>query len=92
MVNPIPADKTPAQLAADQVDVAIIDIAAHLEALLRNVRELQRNALRLRGVAVRGDDDAHPADLIRTRLASMLEECASLRELLNSAIVDARAI
>jgi hypothetical protein len=88
----MPTDKTASQLAADKVDVAILDITAHLEAFMRDVRELQRNALRLRGVAVAGGDAAPPADLVRARLLHMLEACGALRELLNSTIADAKTL
>jgi hypothetical protein len=86
------AEKTPSQLAADMVDVAVLEIAAHVEVLIGGIRDLQSNALRLRGVVVANSASGDPADLVRARLLRMLEECSSLRAALNSATVNARSL
>ena len=52
----------------------------------------KRSALRLRGVTVGANGPDDPADLVRARLDQMLEECDTLRELLNSAIVEVRSL
>lgn len=85
------ADTSPSQRAADLVDVHILDIAAHVEAVLRDIRELQHDVLRVRGV-VAADGGRDPADAARARLDRMLEDCARLREAVTAAIVSARTL
>ena len=85
------ADNSPSKAAADLVDVHILDIAAHLEAVLRRVRELQRDLLRVRGVPLDGGD-MPPADSARGRLNEMLQDCAGLRGAVDAAIVSAQAL
>jgi len=75
----------PGQSAADVLDVHILDIAAQLEALLRAVREIQRNVLRLRGALAASGPDADPVTEIQERLASMLRDCDAMRDVLESA-------
>jgi hypothetical protein len=83
--------KSTSELKADLVDVHILDLAAHLEAMLHGIRDLQRGALRLRGVNV-GPDRGEPSDLIRARLARMLEECTALHAAVSAAAVEARTL
>ena len=83
--------KPRSQTAADLVDVHILDIAAHVEGVLRRVRELQRDLLRVRGVPLNGGE-MPPADSARGRLDQMLQDCAGLRGAIDAAIMSARAL
>ena len=82
--------KSAEEMKADLVDVHILDLAAHLEAMLHGIRDLQRCALRLRGVNV-GVERGDPADLIRARLERMLEECRGLRAAVSAAAIETSA-
>ena len=77
----MPANKPPAQLSADLVDVHILEMLVHIEALLRSARVIQRYVLVVRGVdgLPHGEDDGDPAERVRQRLARMLEECDAAR-------------
>jgi predicted RNA-binding Zn ribbon-like protein len=69
---------------ADALDVHVLDIAAHLEAILRGIRELQKHLLQIRG-AVPGSSGEDPRTKARERLARMLHECEGLREAVETA-------
>jgi hypothetical protein len=71
----------------DAIDVHLLDITAHIEGLLRGVREVQRGILAVRQHARRPGDESRttaPA-AIAARLAFMLDDCDSLK----GAIADA---
>lgn len=76
--------------AANILDVHIVDFAAQLEALLRSVREIQRNILVLRGVLPR--TASSPDAEIETRLRLMREECKALMDAINAATADAASL
>jgi hypothetical protein len=71
--------KGPVERNADLIDVHILDMAAQIEALLRSVREVQENVLRVRG-ALPPIARQHPAVAVQSRLAGMLRECDALRD------------
>jgi hypothetical protein len=73
---------------ADLIDVHILDMAAQIEALLRSVREIQENVLRMRGALppLRGHD---PAEAVQHRVAGMLRECDALRDAVQAATTTA---
>ena len=79
--------KGASELKADALDVHILDLLAEIEALLRNVREIQRAALRLRGVPVvlsSGDRSDALTD-IQKRVNEMRSQCRSLESALEEA-------
>ena len=67
---------------ADLLDVHILDITAQIEALLRGVRELQRDLLKVRGAVVTPrspDGRLAAARDAQARLAAMLQVCDVLK-------------
>jgi hypothetical protein len=68
---------------ADVIDVHILDLAAHVEALLRSIREIQRGVLRVRG-AVPPTAGVEPAREVQDRFANMLRQCDALRDAIES--------
>jgi hypothetical protein len=88
-------DHPEAEKIADLVDVQILDITAHIEALLRGVREVQHAILNVRGA---GREPVPPggriaaAELAATRLAAMQRDCDSLKEVIGAAIAGAAAL
>jgi hypothetical protein len=72
------SSKSPDDRDADVLDVHILDMAAHVEALLRSIREVQRSVLKLRG-AVRANG-VHPGVEIQHRLTRMEGECGALAD------------
>ena len=65
--------------SADLLDVHLLDITAQIEALLRGVREVQENVLRVRG-ALPPVTGHQPAEVVQNRLARMLRDCDALRD------------
>jgi hypothetical protein len=85
-----------AKLNVDLVDVHILDITAHLEALLRAVSEVQRDVLRVRGgatagVASRAARMAAANDAL-ARLTRMLNDCEGLKDAVSAAAEHASAL
>ena len=80
--------KTPTERRADVLDVHVLDVLAQVEVLLRNVREIQRHALQLRGVNVRGLQLTGPQAQaeIEKRLLEMQGDCDGLRSALADAV------
>jgi hypothetical protein len=75
------ADSDP-EVNADLVDVHILDMTAQIEALLRGVREMQRDILTLRGrIPQLGSrpERLAAASAVRRRLTGMLAECDELK-------------
>ena len=68
-------------------DVQVLDSLAEIEALLRHARELQRNALRVRGVlspsGARAGARQDAAAAMPRLVSEMLHNCATLVELLH---------
>lgn len=75
----------------DLIDVHLLDIAAQIEALLRSVREIQHDVLRLRGVAP-PIPETTPADHIQSRLEGMLSECRALQDAVEHAAMTAATL
>jgi hypothetical protein len=77
--------KSDAELKVDVLDVHILDVLAQVESVLRHLREVQRCALRVRGVIPPATpDDAHAAMLdAQKRVAMMLTGSDSLRDALH---------
>ena len=77
--------RTPAYYKQSELlDVELLDAFAQIEALLRGGREVQRDALRVRGLP---DPVSHPqrlaaAQSIQQHLADMTEQCRSLGDVL----------
>ena len=82
-----PHRKSPEDARADVLDVHVLDLLAQVELLLRNVREIQRHALRLRGVDVPGPE-MNPRQAIagiEQRIREMEGDCDGLRSALAAA-------
>ena len=75
----------------DIIDVHLLDIAAQIEALLRSVREIQHDVMRLRGVAPL-NPATDPGDHLQSRLQAMLHECRALQDAVEDAAVTAAAL
>jgi hypothetical protein len=73
--------KTPSQRAADLLDVHLLDIVVHVEALLRGIRHVQGAIVTARtGFTLTGEGDRqHAADEAQRRLERMLQDCETLR-------------
>ena len=86
--------KTPAELSADLVDVHILEMLTHIEALLRSARVIQRHVLVVRGVrALKNEtDDGDPADHVRQRLVRMLEECEATQRAIQGTMIPAETL
>jgi len=85
--------KSPAEQLTDLLDVHVLDVVAEIEALLRGIREVQREVLRLRGVSLPGSGDGDtPVATIQGRLGVMLEECDTLRDAVEQATDTAREL
>src|SRR5829696_5774802 len=79
---------------AEILDVQLLDVFAQIEALMRSGREIQREALRLRGVPSRvGADERQDAGhVIRERLARMTGETRALGDVIKELNRTARAL
>jgi hypothetical protein len=90
-----PGHHSEAEKIADLVDVQILDITAHIEALLRGVREVQHAILNVRGAGrdpvPRGGRVAAAEDAAK-RLAGMQRDCESLKEVIGAATAGAAAL
>jgi hypothetical protein len=75
------SDKTPPQRAADMLDVHLLDIVVHVEALLRGIRRVQGAILTARtGFTMNGPGNRQQAaDEAYRRLDRMLHDCETLR-------------
>ena len=69
---------------SELLDVELLDAFAQVEALLRGGREVQRDALRVRGLPdpVTYAQRLAAARSIRDRLTDMMEQCRSLGDVL----------
>ena len=78
------AEKDPVDRQAEILDVQLLDVLASVEAVLRHGREIQREALRARGVPspVTPLQRLTAANSIRTRVDQMQADCATLCEVL----------
>jgi hypothetical protein len=90
-----PRHHSDAEKIADLVDVQILDITAHIEALLRGVREVQHDVLKVRGAGA----DPLPrrrriaaAEDAATRLTGMQRDCDSLKDVIGAATAAAAAL
>ena len=73
-------DKLGARRQAEIVEVQLLDVLAQVEAVLRHGRELQREALRVRGVPSPADATSRRAASasIRDRVEQMHGDCMTL--------------
>ena len=69
---------------AEVLDVQLLDVFAQIERLLRLGREIQREALRLRGVPtpVKSADRQQSVRTIQQHLAELTSECGELSEVI----------
>ena len=69
---------------SEVLDVELLDVLAQIEALLRHGREIQREALRVRGVphSVTTAQRQAAAAEIQRRISEMRKECRALGEVL----------
>lgn len=74
------AEKNPIDRHAEFLDVQLLDVLASVEAVLRDGREIQREALRVRGVPspVTHRERLTAAGAIRDRIDRMQSECTTL--------------
>jgi hypothetical protein len=82
-------DRSDAEINADMVDVHILDITAHIEALLRGVREIQRDILTTRGRVLQAQsrsDRLTAAASVSRRLNGMLTNCDALKGAIGEAV------
>ena len=72
--------KSPADHQAEFLDVQLLDVLAQVEAVLRHGREIQREALRVRGVpqAVNAEQRRSAATALRRRVDQMDKDCGTL--------------
>src|SRR5688500_1735126 len=77
-------DRTAADRQSELLDVQLLDVFAQIEALLRLGREVQREALRVRGVPVPVSDlhRKEAGQRIRAHIGEMTTECRTLGEVL----------
>jgi hypothetical protein len=78
----VPNDRTAAYKQSELLDVELLDAFAQIEALLRSGRELQRDALRVRGLPhnVSPSQRVAAGRSIREHLDDMTEQCRSLMD------------
>jgi hypothetical protein len=69
---------------SELLDVELLDVFAEIEAMLRCGREVQRDALRIRGLPtpVSASQRLDAARSIRRHLADMTQQCQALTEVL----------
>ena len=74
--------RTPADRQSELLDVELLDAFAQIEALLHCGREVQRQALRVRGlpIPVSVTDRLGAGRAIRTHLDDMADKCRALVE------------
>ena len=80
-------EKSSSEVIADMLDVHVLDLLVHIEALLRSTREVQRGILRVRGVpdSLTSAEFARAPDDVRERLDRMRNECDSTRDAVQAA-------
>jgi hypothetical protein len=88
------SNKPPAELSADLVDVHILEMLVHIEALLRSARVIQRHVLVLRGVRAlkNEDDDSDAAEQVRQRLMQMSRECEAAQSAIQGTMIPAATL
>jgi hypothetical protein len=76
--------KSPTEHRVDLLDVHVVDVLAQVEVLLRHIREVQKGALRVRGVSgtMLPQERQHAAATIRRRVGEMLNESRALTDAL----------
>ena len=77
-------ERTAADRQSELLDVQLLDVFAQIEALLRLGREVQREALRVRGLPMPVSVPQRKAagQRIRAHLAELTTECRTLGEVL----------
>jgi hypothetical protein len=81
----------PRQHIADVIDVHLLDLAAQIEALMREVRHIQRAVLRVRGV-VPPAPEVTPAKEVQGHFANLLRGCDALRDAAESGAATAATL
>jgi hypothetical protein len=78
-------ERTNADRTSEVLDVQLLDVFAQIEALLRLGREVQREALRVRGlpVPVSASQRRLAGEAIYHHLTEMTSECRTLSEVLS---------
>jgi hypothetical protein len=76
--------RTPADKQSELLDVELLDVFAQIEALLRCGREVQREALRVRGLPepVSASQRLAAGRAIRRHLTEMKQQCGGLGDIL----------
>jgi hypothetical protein len=76
---------------SDVVDVQLLDVLAQVDAVLRHGRELQREALRIRGVPDRltADQRRSAGTAVRDRVDEMHADCTALCQIVDELRVSA---
>jgi hypothetical protein len=76
----MPTTKSDAELKVDVLDVHILDVLAQVEGMLRHLREVQRCALRVRGVpSSTHEDELAAMKAAQHRVATMHADSDALR-------------
>src|SRR4051794_20557483 len=72
----------------DLLDVRLLDLFAQVEAMLRSAREIQRNAIKMRGISVpvSAAQRRTIADRIRKQVSTMERESVTLRTVVRSVV------
>src|SRR5687767_7529044 len=85
IARPVSSIRTPADKQSELLDVELLDVFAQIEALLRCGREVQREALRVRGLpdAVSPTQRIAAGRAIRGHLNDMTDQCRSLMDVLD---------
>jgi hypothetical protein len=89
----MPKNKAALERTADLLDVHVVDMLAHVQALLRSVTQIQRTILGVRGVAAATvGRSQQAADDVQKLLARMAKECDALRDAIQETTVSAGAL
>src|SRR5687768_11710091 len=84
IARPVSSIRTPADKQSELLDVELLDVFAQIEALLRCGREVQREALRVRGLPepVSASQRLAAGRAIRRHLTEMKQQCGGLGDIL----------
>jgi hypothetical protein len=90
----MPKNKAALQRTADLPDVHVVDMLAHVQALLRSVTQIERTILGVRGVvgAATVGRSQQAADDVQKLLARMAKECDAVRDAIQETAVSAGAL
>jgi hypothetical protein len=93
-MEPRMASKNAVDHQAEFVDVQLLDVLAQVEAVLRHGREIQREALRVRGVPnpVNAEERRATGTALRRRVDQMGRECNVLCDVVRDLCVAAEQL